>query len=46
MQVLFGLFFMFSNFYQLDLHSKTHVALANRDETTAKTRLEIKLFMI
>ena len=27
--VLFGSFSMFSNFYQLDLHNKSHVALAN-----------------
>ena len=29
MWVLFGSSFMFSNFYWLDLHNKTHVALAN-----------------
>jgi hypothetical protein len=27
--LLFGSFFMFSNFYRLDPHNKTHVALAN-----------------
>ena len=30
MWVLFGFYFMFSNLYQLDLHNKTCVALANR----------------
>ena len=29
MWVLFGSFFMFSNFYQLDLHNKTCIAVAN-----------------
>ena len=29
MWVLFGLFFMFSNFYQLDSHNNTSVALAD-----------------
>ena len=28
MWVLFGSFVMFSNFYQVDLHDKTRVALA------------------
>jgi hypothetical protein len=34
--VLFGLFFMFSNFYQLDLHNKTCVVLVIHNEASSK----------
>ena len=41
MWVLFGSFFMFSNFYQLDVHNKkTHVGLANQRWNTYKNRIE------
>jgi hypothetical protein len=36
--VLFGLFFMVFNPYQLDLHTKIYVALVFYAKTSAKTR--------
>ena len=33
-------FFMFSNFYQLELHNKAHVALANLQWIMCKNRIE------
>ena len=43
MWVLFGSFSIFSNFYLLDVHNKTHVAEQIYNETYAKTGLKIKL---
>ena len=37
--VLFGLFFMFSNLYQLDLLNKTRVALAKESSTKAGLKI-------
>lgn len=47
MWLLFGLFFMFLNFYQLDLHNKTpRMALANYNETCAKIGSKIGSLLI
>ena len=40
MWVWFGLIFMFSNFYRLDLHNKTCVAWANPQWNICKNRIE------
>ena len=38
--MLVGLFFMFSNFYRLDVHNKTRVAIANLRRKLCKNRIE------
>ena len=43
MCMLFGSFFMFSNFYQLYLHNITRVALANLPCTLCKTQIENRI---
>jgi hypothetical protein len=40
MLVLFDLVFMFSNFYLLDLHNETCVALENRRQSISKAWIE------
>ena len=44
MWVLFNLFFMFSNFYRLDLHNKTRVALANLQSNIFENQIENWIF--
>ena len=44
MWVLFGMFFIFTNFYILDLHNKTRVALANLQLNICKNQIEIHTF--
>ena len=43
MCLLFGKFFVFSNFYQLDIHNKICVALANLQRNICKNRIENRM---
>ena len=45
MWVLFGLFFMFSNFYRLDFHDETCIALANLQESIIKNWIQNETFL-
>ena len=45
MWVLFGSFFMFSNFYQLDLHNETRVAITNLQWNARNNRIENRPYL-
>ena len=43
--MLFGIFLMFSSFYQLDIHNKTRVALANLQWNIYTSRIENHIYL-